>query len=406
MAKEANGGGNLLKNIIISFIVFCIVIFTTVVSYGSFIGKKIKGSDIEAKKVNINEPVNILLLGVDAGDYENKSGNSPKRSDTIMLVRYNPENKKVYMLSIPRDTKINANGHTEKINAVHAIGGVPLVIKTIEKMFGIKINYYAKVDYVGFKKCIDSIGGVDVVIPQDMDYDAYDIHIHFKKGETVHLDGEKAERFVRWRKNNDGGGYATGDLGRISTQQEFMIKVIDKLKTPAGIIRIPSLINTLSEYVKTNMDSKTMLRYAVELRNIDSSRIEKKVLEGEPKYVGGISYFIWSSEKNKGFLENFKISSEKDRTIDKSNIKIIILNSTGKSGLALQYKNKLESLGYDVVEIGNYNKKLNSSVINDYSKKGYGDTVCSDIEFGKVIEKEGGNDKADVVVILGRDVIK
>ncbi|QCX32475.1 LytR family transcriptional regulator [Caloramator sp. E03] len=389
-----------VKRVFIFILLLIFILFIASIGYITSIEKNIASSELPSKETYGNMPVNILILGVDAGDYDNKNNNC-KRSDTIIIARYNPTKDKIYILSIPRDTRVNINGHYEKINAAHAIGGVPLTVKTIEKMLGIEINYYIKIDYEAFKKCIDAIGGVDVVVPYDMNYDAYDISIHFKKGEKVHLNGEEAEKFIRWRKNNDGSGYAMGDLGRIATQQEFIINVVKKLKTISGIIRIPNLINTFSKYVKTNMDSKTMIRYAFVLRDIDTSKIEKKLLQGEPRYIRGVSYFIYSQEENKDYIANFKDNTN----ILEEKIKVMILNSTGKSGLAGEYKNKLISLGYEVVKIGNYSKKLNTTLINYYSDEEKGNKVLHDLGFGKLNEDKKENE-ADIIVILGKDAIK
>lgn len=396
------------KAAVIVLLIFLLTI-SGVFAYGYYLLDRLSVNAEGTEQISVKEPVNILLLGVDAGDYANKSDNKPRRSDTMMLVRYNPEDKKVYMLSLPRDTKVSIDGDTEKLNSAHRIGGPALAIKTIEKMLGIKINYYARIDYAAFRQCIDAIGGVDVEIPFNMDYDAYDISIHFKKGETVHMDGRKAEEFVRWRKNNDGGGYAMGDLGRVATQQDFMIKIAEKMKTPAGMMKIPRLIETGSKYIDTDMSAKTMLKYTLALRNIDTSGIEKKVLEGEPKYINGVSFFIWDKSKNKEYVSNFREVGQNNETanVDRSKISISILNSTGVSGLAAKYKKQLTDLGYNVVQIGNYTKKSEpETIINDYSSEGYGEVVSSDISLGSVLEKESDSSTVNVVVILGLDSVK
>lgn len=406
--KTKKGGSNKIKKALITVFIAFILLASSVVVYGYSVLNKLNSNEATAEQISVNEPVNILLLGVDAGDYANKTSNNPKRSDTMILIRYNPDNNKVYMLSIPRDTRVAINGHKEKLNSAHRIGGVSLAIETIEKMLNLKINYYAKVDYSGFRSCIDAIGGIDMKIPFNMDYDAYDISIHFKKGDIVHMDGKKAEEFVRWRKNNNGGGYAMGDLGRAATQQQFILKIIEKMKTPAGILKVPNLIETASKYVTTNMSAKTMLKYVFKLRNINTSQIENKVLAGEPKYIGGVSYFIYDQEKNLEFLSNFKTDSTKTAAteIDHSKIKIKILNSTGVAGLAAKYKNKFESLGYTEISIGNYTKKQDLTIINDYSESNYGQVICNDLGFGDILEKQGENNEFNVVVILGDDSIK
>lgn len=397
-----------IKRVVVALLIIFFLITSGLVVYGYSLLNRISSNETEYEQISINEPVNILLLGVDAGDYENKTSNNPKRSDTMVLIRYNPGNNKVFMLSIPRDTRVTINRHKEKLNSAHRIGGVPLAIETIEKMLGIKIDYYAKVDYEGFRSCIDAIGGVDMEIPFNMDYDAYDISIHFNKGEVVHLDGKKAEEFVRWRKNNDGSGYAMGDLGRAATQQQFMLKVVEKLKTPSGMIKVPGLIETASKYVTTNMNPKTMLKYMLKLKSIDISQIENKVLQGEAKYINGVSYFIYDAEKNKEFLSNFRDENAKAITekINRSDIRIKILNSTNVNGLAARYKKNLESLGYNVVSIGNYEENQDFTLINDYSTSNYGQVIFYDMGFGDILQKQNKNSDSDVVVILGNDSVK
>jgi LCP family protein required for cell wall assembly len=396
------------KKVAIVILLMFLFVTSGVFAYGYYLLDRLSTNDKNTEQISVKEPVNILLLGVDAGDYTIKSDNKPRRSDTMMLVRYNPEDKKIYMLSIPRDTRVNIDGQVEKLNSAHRIGGPELAINTIEKMLGVKINYYARIDYAAFRQCIDAIGGVDVVVPFNMDYDAYEISIHFKKGETVHMDGKKAEEFVRWRKNNDGGGYAMGDLGRVATQQEFLLKIADKLRTPAGMIRIPGLIEIASKNIDTNMSAKTMFKYFLAIRNIDTSKIEKKVLEGEPKYLNNVSWFIWDKSKNAEYVSNFKdeSSNKAAASVDKSKISISILNSTGVNGLASKYKKEFSEMGYNVVQIGNYSKKLETTVINDYSKEGYGQVLFDDIAIGNVVEKENENATANVVVILGKDSVK
>ena len=156
-----------------------------------------------------------------------------RRTDTMMVLNYNPSTKKAQIVSIPRDTMIEVdgaigeNGNSQKywkMNAAYAIGGDEEVTNQIEDILEIQINYLVKIDYNAFRNIIDAIGGVEMYIDQDMYYDddGQNLHINFKAGETVNLDGKKAEEFVRWRKNNDGTGFANGDLDRIENQQKFI----------------------------------------------------------------------------------------------------------------------------------------------------------------------------------------
>lgn len=394
------------KKFIIALLILILVIPLGVIAYGYCLLGSISTGEKKTRKVSLKEPVNVLLLGLDAGDND-KSGKSPKRSDTIMLARYIPTENKVYILSIPRDTRIVVNGHGKKINALHREGGTTLLISKLEKMLGVKVDYYAKVDYEGFRNCIDAIGGVDVKIPFNMDYDAYDISIHFNEGETVHLDGKKAEAFVRWRKNNNGEGYAMGDLGRINTQQQFLLKVFEKMKTPSGIIKIPNLLKIASKHISTDMDPNTMLLYMMKLRKMESKNIETRIIQGEPKYINGISYYIYDELKNDDYILKFRDSNKVySETINRDMVSITILNSTGVKGLAAKYRDKLLKLGYKDIITSNYETKLDKTLINDYSKEGFGELIKEEIDIGDIVKKNIEGAPRDIVVILGMDVVK
>ncbi len=278
-----------------------LIIFVTAVVYGGsklyiYLNKFNSGKEkVEAYEVEDDrKPVNFLLMGVDKGN------GGKGRTDTIMLVNYIYKDDKANIISIPRDTLININGKNEKINSAHVYGGVPWTIEAVEQLLNVKINYYGKVNYEGFKAFIDAIGGIDIEIKQDMHYDDYgqELHIHFDKGDMVHLDGEGAEQFFRWRKNNDGSGLPMGDLDRIENQHEFLNKVMDKLKNPTIVFNLPKLLNTLPTYIETNMDGKDLLKYGLSIKNIDSEKIEFVTIKGELQDIEGVSYFIYDEKQN------------------------------------------------------------------------------------------------------------
>ncbi|NLM34010.1 MAG: LCP family protein [Clostridiales bacterium] len=278
-----------------------LIIFITVVVYGGsrlylYLHKFNKDSTVTPYEVkDDSEPVNFLILG------EDKGNGGKGRTDTIMLVNYTYKDDKVNIISIPRDTLININDKNEKINSAHVYGGVPWTIEAVEQLLNVKINYYGKVDYAGFKAFIDAIGGIDMEIKQDMHYDDYEqgLHIHFNKGEKVHLDGEGAEQFFRWRKNNDGSGLAMGDLDRIENQHMFLSKVIDKLRDPSTVLSLPQLLSTLPDYIETNMTAKDLLKYGLCIKNIKREKLDFVTIKGDLQDIEGVSYFIYDEKKNK-----------------------------------------------------------------------------------------------------------
>ncbi|MBN7774028.1 LCP family protein [Clostridium aminobutyricum] len=203
---------------------------------------------------------NVLLLGV--------NGNL---TDTIMLVSFDRENKKVDVISIPRDTYYHREGYNglaeKKLNAAYK-GNPVNTAKAVSKILcGIPINYYAVIKYEGVENIVDSMGGVPVNIPFNMKYDdPYDkppLHINLKKGEQV-LDGKHAVQFLRYRH-----GYTEGDMGRVKAQQEFMKSAFRQCLS----FKLPTVTKTVFENVDSDITIGTALSLAKGAAGISSDSI-------------------------------------------------------------------------------------------------------------------------------------
>lgn len=407
MAKRNKS--NKLK-IIISLIIVLLICFGGFFYY-YLLGISKNSSSAKTSPVEKGTPVNILISGVDIGDPSLKGSNIPKRTDTIILMNYNPESSDINMVSIPRDTLIRINGKNEKINAANAIGGQDMLIQAVEQLFNIDINYYGKVDYEGFDKIIDTIGGIDVVIKQNMNYDdeSQNLHIHFKKGENIHLDGKKAEEFFRWRKNNDGTGLADGDLGRIENQHEFIGKVVDKFKSPLIIAKLPSILSTVSKYSETNMQPEEMIKYAYIISKTDKSKITISTIKGDPVYVNGISYYAYNEKSNAELLSiihgnaSNSVNASAGANEYRKGLKIEVLNGTNKNGLAKEYADKLKQKGYTNIVTGNGAKTTRSKAVLYGIDKNYEDTIKKDMGLSNVENNQQKNENFDIIVMLGED---
>ena len=359
-----------------------------------------------AVKPNDGEPVNILVLGMDIGDVANQANQDIKRTDTMMLVNYNPNTNKTKIVSIPRDTLVKRNGKNNKINAIYQIGGNDLVKETVEDMLDITVHYMVNLDYAAFRGFIDTIGGVDMYIEQDMIYDddAQNLHINFKKGETVHLDGQKAEEFFRWRKNNDGTGLATGDLGRIENQHKFIEKVVDKCKSPSIIFKVPDILDVVSSNMKTNLSGKDMIYYGVKALFSMKNGVEMTTITTVPQYIGGVSYVIYNKEDNLELINSLKSSSSIVKELSKKDAKVIILNGANKNGLASQVRTDLAVAGYEIVEVGNADTTSKSIVMSDHENlKEEIQELLPSIKKSDSKSTDNKYKDYDVVIILGTD---
>lgn len=258
------------------------------------------------KSVLEGKRLNTLILGV-----------NDDMTDTIMLASFNIETKDIDIISIPRDTYHHRAGYDsnvdKKINAVYTDEGIESLIDNVQEVLGekIPIHHYAIVEYAGVRKMVDLVGGVKVDIPFDMNYDdPYDdppLKIRLSKGEQV-LDGEEAMKFLRFRKNNDGPGYITGDLGRIETQQDFVKSFMKK----AIGLKLPSIIKTGIDNVETDVKMSQGISYASRLVGIDSDNINMIMLPGEDEYIGGTSYYIHDPVETKKVVKDIYHNEEED----------------------------------------------------------------------------------------------
>lgn len=395
----------LVLGVISLIITFVIISMVSGISALMKIGSKSMPSGID---VSSGEPVNILLLGMDIGDPNQVDNQSIKRTDTIMVLNYNPDNKKMNVVSIPRDTLIDLNGRNSKINAAYAVGGYPKIKAETEKLLGINVNYIVKIDYNAFREIIDAIGGIEMKIERNMIYDdeGQNLHINFKAGETVNLDGKKAEEFFRWRKNNDGSGLANGDLDRIENQQKFLSKVVDKCTSPLILFRMPKIMSALGDNIETNMSSGEIIGYGLKFINVKKENMSMLTAAGTPKTINGKSFLIFNKNENKDIISSLSSSSlskNLSANVSKDDIRIKILNATKINGLAAKEAKELSNVGYTKIDTGNTELSDKSIILaNDKDKL---KTIKQDLNIKNSDEKE---DRAeyndyDVIIILGKD---
>ena len=417
-AIEAKKRKRRRKRILFSVItLFFVLIFAGVMYAYSFISSlKTNTIGTGIAPASSSDPINILVLGMDIGDTDNQSNKSIRRSDTIMVFNYNPNTKKAHLVSIPRDTMIEVDAYLDtgeyqrywKINSAYALGGEEEITTHVESLLNIDINYIVEIDYNAFRSVVDALGGVEMTIQQDMYYDdeAQDLHINFTAGETVLLDGKKAEEFFRWRQNNDGTGLENGDLDRIKNQQLFISKLVDKVLTPSIVFKVPKILEVISENVDTNMPANKLISLGMKMLRLKSSNLIMTTLKGQPETIYGQDFIVPYKEDNIDLINalNADSSSSKDKiiAIKREDLKVLVLNGTKIEGLASSARDKLKSLGYSNVEVDN-TSAVSKSVIQTNDKE-LRELLKSDIDiekFEKISKSEYKN--YDVVIFLGED---
>ena len=236
---------------------------------------------------DLKDTVNILLIGADY----NEIGQTEGRSDSIMLVSLNFKTEEIFVMSIPRDTYAEVEGHGKtKINHAFAYGGMELLLSSVENLLNIPIDYYAATNFAGFEQVIDAMGGIDIEVDKDMDYQTYYDHIQLEKG-FQHLDGKQALQFVRYRQD------ALGDIKRVERQQLFMQAVIDKMTSFSGMIALPSVISAAFDIIDTDLAKSDIMRIALNVITWDLTDLQTETLPGNFAEINGLSY--WQPDKEK-----------------------------------------------------------------------------------------------------------
>lgn len=220
-----------------------------------------------------HERVNLLLLGIDE-----ISDGLPARSDTMIIVTINPETKQVGMLSIPRDLLVSIpNYGADKINAAYAYGsstpltGAGLARATVEFNFGIPIHYVVEVDFDGFEKIVDTLGGVTIDVPAPVKDDEYPsenynyTRVYFTTG-LQHLTGKQALRYSRTRHDD-------GDFARGNRQQQVLIALREQGLRLNLISKAAQLLDELGNTFRTDLSPRQALALAKLGSNVDENNI-------------------------------------------------------------------------------------------------------------------------------------
>ena len=218
---------------------------------------------------------NVLLLGSDSRDPSEKADLKGWRTDTIILMHVNADHQHAYMISIPRDSWIHIPrspsqptfGDTDaKINAAFSWGGVPLTVETVEQFTGVRIDHVVLINFGGFEKVTDALGGVDMKVDKTIT-SIHKPHRVFTKG-PHHFNGAEALDYVRQRKQ-----FSDGDISRVKHQQQFLRAIMDKATSTGTLTNIGKLNDFLTAVAAATIVDKDfdLVSTAYDFRDLRSS---------------------------------------------------------------------------------------------------------------------------------------
>lgn len=232
---------------------------------------------------------NLLLCGTD---------DDGMRTDTIIIGRINTQDHTVALLSVPRDTLISGNYSVPKINSVFGANGagekgMEALASRLAQLLGFEVDGYVLINLDAFVELVDLVGGVEFDVPMDMDYEdaSQDLYIHLKKGVQL-LDGQQSMQVVRFRK-----GYATQDIQRTKTQQQFLQALANKCLSELNLGNIGEIAQIFMDNVTTNLSLGNIAYFGQELLKCDFDNMFSYTLEGEAVMVNGAScYAIYQNK--------------------------------------------------------------------------------------------------------------
>ena len=227
------------------------------------LSKKMDNQEIEDNtNAVVTEPFTLLIMGVDS-ESDKLNANAAFNGDTLMVITFNPHTLNATVFSIPRDTYVPIaclRGDSSKINSSAAYG-TKCVIDTIENLIDIKIDYYVKVDFKGVVEMVDALGGIDITVPDGIDFCEQDSHRNFApealqciKSGYQHMNGEKALAFARHRHT-----LLTGDFARVQHQQLVVEAMVNSAKNLKSIDDFYKVLDAASNNINTNMSTKQIL---------------------------------------------------------------------------------------------------------------------------------------------------
>lgn len=190
-------------------------------------------------------------------------------TDTMMVATFDTVENTIDVVSIPRDTLVNVSWGRKAVNTLYSSSGLEGLLEGIEKLTGYPINCYAIVDLDAFERLIDAIGGVYYDVPMDMNYSAPDQNLYIDIAAGYQwLNGEDALKVVRFRS-----GYVTADIGRIGTQQDFLMAVAEQLLQIGNVTKISEFANIFEECVDTNLSLGNVVAFGEAFLKVDTEDI-------------------------------------------------------------------------------------------------------------------------------------
>lgn len=357
------------------------------------------------------DPLFMLLIGsdsregVDADVYGSFAG---ERSDVVMVARLDPGGGTAQLLSIPRDTLVDIEGHGEgKINAAFSVGGAELMVETVADAFDLPIHHYVEVDFVGFQSLVDQLGGV----PMTFEHAARDAKSHLDvPAGSITLSGEQALAYARSRTYQelvDGAwrSVEASDIGRAGRQQELAMAILSRLESPSTVTESGEIVESIARHLTVDpaLAEGSLASLAFEFRGIDPGSVEAATLPTVGASRSGASVQLLDQPAASSMLAAFRSGGPMDIDPTVGSVTVRVLNGNGVTGSAGRWAADLERAGFTIADVADAADVVDeTTVIVANGAEDVGESLVSALGFGDL--RTGALERGvDAVVVLGPD---
>ncbi len=359
---------------------------------------------------DLARPVNILVMGIDRvpDAPKNSAAVFAGRSDTMLLLRLDPTDNSVRMLSIPRDTQVDIPGiGIAKINDANVEGGPALSARVVSRSLNdVPIDRYVRVTTDAFRELVDLVGGIEVFVPYPMYYVdvTQNLKIDLEPGWQT-LNGEQSEQFARFRKDQN------GDIGRVQRQQALLKALRQRLVSPTVLPRLPQVIRVVQQYVDTNLSLEEMLALVGFGLKLEQDDFKMVLLPGRfsapNEYIG--SYWLMDSAGRDRVMREYFQQNQGWSALDTSRlpngVRIAIQNATGNPELSNRVAQYLAEKDFrNVYFIQDWPDKLRQTQIIVQQGDVEAATILKKaLGIGKVEASSTGDIESDLTIRIGED---
>jgi polyisoprenyl-teichoic acid--peptidoglycan teichoic acid transferase len=254
------------------------------------------GEQNNSEGLEIKDRFTVLLVGMDNRPGEKYVSNT----DSLIVASFDQKNKKMVLLSIPRDTQVVFPNKTkEKVNSLARLGqGIPSTKLYIQDLIGNPINGYVATNFQGFKSIVDSLGGITINVEKNMRYDTGDTqdrYIDLKKG-LQRMNGTQALQYARFRNDE------LADISRTTRQQEVLKAVVNEATATRNLPKIPFLIPKIYQSIETDLNLSQLWALATTLKNREAYEVVNQTLPGKFSIEEGISYWKVNTKESREIL--------------------------------------------------------------------------------------------------------